>query len=68
MDQSDSNNYQLACQRYFEFSHKSEEFVAVNHPNQYFESSMRLCGNSKGTQAANKSYIKREPIKIEMTQ
>ena len=66
MDHSDSNNYQIACQRYFEFSHKTEEIVPINHPNQYFEQSMRLIhGNQRPNRNPN---IKTEHIKIEMTQ
>ncbi|CAF0760455.1 unnamed protein product [Brachionus calyciflorus] len=69
MDHADSNNYQIACQRYFEFAHKTEEIVPINHPNQYFEQSMRLInGNNRpGRQNPNQS-IKMEHIKIEMTQ
>jgi hypothetical protein len=75
MEHSDSNNYQIACQRYFEFSHKTEELVPINHPNQYFEQSMRILsthssGNS-GTQGSPYGYrrnIKMEHIKVEMTQ
>jgi hypothetical protein len=74
MEQSDSNNYQLACQRYFEFSHKTDEFVPINHPNQYFESSMRILnGNVKDTKlnkTINQSYngaVKKEYVKNEMT-
>lgn len=62
MEQSDSGNYQIACQRYFEMSHKTEEFVVINHPNSYFEQSQRL------TQSGSTRRIKTEPIKIEMTQ
>lgn len=66
MEHSDSNNFQIACQRYFEFSHKTDEIIPVNHPNQYFEQSMRLLNG----QTATKSYrnIKTEHIKVEMTQ
>ena len=67
MDLSDSNNYQIACQRYFEFSHKTDEIVPINHPNQYFESSMRILN---GTGNNDKSFrsIKKEHAKVEMTQ
>lgn len=66
MEHSDSNNYQIACQRYLELSHKTDEIIPINHPNQYFEQSMRLVtGTYKKYQRPN---IKTEPIKIEMTQ
>ncbi len=75
MEHSDSNNYQIACQRYFEFSHKTEELVPINHPNQYFEQSMRiLSSHSSGNSGATGSpygyrrNIKMEHIKVEMTQ
>ena len=74
MEHSDSNNYQVACQRYFEFSHKTDELVAINHPNQYFEQSMRLTNgtsnnNAKNTNSSmNRSSIKIEHVKVEMTQ
>ncbi len=72
MEHSDSNNYQVACQRYFEFAHKTDELVAINHPNQYFEQSMRLlngpsAANNNKTNM-NKSTIKIEHVKVEMTQ
>jgi hypothetical protein len=73
MEHSDSNNYQVACQRYFEFSHKTDELVAINHPNQYFEQSMRLINNGSAANNNNKtnmnrSIIKKEHVKVEMTQ
>ena len=69
MEQSDSNNYQIACQRYFEFSHKTEELVSINHPNNYFEQSQRLLNTTnKLTNNRQQPYIKSEHIKIEMTQ
>lgn len=71
MEYADSNNYQIACQRYFEFSHKTEEIVPINHPNQYFEQSMRLLNGKSHLNRTNQSQsqsIKKEHIKIEMTQ
>ena len=73
MEHSDSNNYQVACQRYFEFAHKTDELVAINHPNQYFEQSMRLMNNGSTANNNNKtnmnrSIIKKEHVKVEMTQ
>ena len=76
MVHSDTNNYQVACQRYFEFAHKTDELVAINHPNQYFEQSMRLLNNTANNNAnktlstANNmlSNIKIEHVKVEMTQ
>lgn len=66
MEHVDSNNFQIACQRHFEFSHKTDEIVPVNHPNQFFEQSMRLL-NGKSRQNHSQT-IKKEHIKIEMTQ
>ena len=73
MEHSDSNNYQVACQRYFEFSHKTDELVAINHPNQYFEQSMRLLNgpssnNNNNKTSMNRSTVKIEHVKVEMTQ
>ena len=67
IEHTDSNNYQIACQRYFEFSHKTDELIAVNHPNQYFEQSMRLT-NGNNYQKPNRPNVKIEHIKVEMTQ
>lgn len=73
LEQSDSNNYQIACQRYFEFAHKTEELVGINHPNQYFEQSMRLANggatNNNSTQNPNQSMANRSQryVKVEMT-
>jgi hypothetical protein len=70
MEQVDSNNYQIACQRYFEFSHKTDELVPINHPNQYFESSMQILnsatGNTNKAAKLNSSYVKKEYAKVEM--
>lgn len=67
LDHSDNSNYQIACQRYFELSHKTDEIVPINHPNQYFEQSKRIQNGSKPN--ANKGpNIKIEHIKVEMTQ
>lgn len=43
----DSQGYQIACQRYFEYTHKTEEIIPINHPNQYFEHSYRLLHGNK---------------------
>ncbi|XP_071481246.1 DNA primase large subunit-like [Diadema antillarum] len=45
MDLVKGNHYQLACTRYFELSHNvpEAEFL-LNHPNQYFEESVRVRG------------------------
>jgi len=67
IDYADNNNYQIACQRYFEISHKTEEIVPINHPNQYFEQSQRIL-NGGVSKAANRGpNIKIEHIKIEVT-
>jgi len=55
MDLVEGNGYQLACQRYFEFSHKTEETVAINHPNHYFEMSYRLIHGKSQPKAAQSS-------------
>lgn len=69
MEQVDSNNFQIACQRHFEFSHKTEEIVPINHPNQFFEQSMRLLnGKSQQNRPSQSQSIKKEHVKIEMTQ
>ena len=62
----DSHNYQIACQRYFEQSHKTDELVPINHPNQYFEQSMRITGANGGGGA--RARVKTEHVKIEITQ
>ena len=68
MEQSDTNNFQIACQRYFEFQHKTEELVPINHPNQYFEQSQRILnGVSKQANRAGPN-VKIEHVKIEITQ
>ncbi|XP_030838847.1 DNA primase large subunit [Strongylocentrotus purpuratus] len=43
------HHYQLACTRYFELSHNvpETEFL-LNHPNQYFEESLRVRGGGTG--------------------
>jgi hypothetical protein len=66
MEYSDNNNYQIACQRYFEISHKTEEIVPVNHPNQYFEASQRILNPARKINR-NGPNIKIEHVKIEVT-
>jgi hypothetical protein len=66
MEHSDTNNYQIACQRYFEFTHKNDEFVSINHPNQYFELSQRIL--NPNNKSIKMPYIKTEHIKVEITQ
>ena len=67
MEYSDNNNYQIACQRYFELSHKTEEIVPVNHPNQYFEASQRILGVGRKNLNPRGPNIKIEHVKIEVT-
>ena len=49
-----TSHYQLACGRYFDWSHKSDTKFNPNHPNQYFEESQhflsgdRMSQNDKG--------------------
>jgi hypothetical protein len=52
----DTSGYQLACQRYFEFTHKTEEIVTINHPNQYFESSYRINNGQSINQKTQNKY------------
>nr|XP_019945217.1 PREDICTED: DNA primase large subunit [Paralichthys olivaceus] len=41
-------HYQLACQKYFELTHHSEEAsFSLNHPNQYFIESQKVLGQGK---------------------
>lgn len=59
MELVDQSGYQLACQRYFEFTHKTDEIITVNHPNQYFEQSYRLInGQSLSNNNNNKHQNK----------
>jgi DNA primase large subunit len=67
MEYSDGNNYQIACQRYFEVSHKTEEIVPINHPNQYFEQSQRILGVGKAKESGRGPNIKIEHVKLEIT-
>ena len=42
------NHYQVACARYFELVHHSDEArLGINHPNQYFEESRKLITGKK---------------------
>ena len=44
-----SHNYQVACARYFEATHKAPTgSFNVNHPNQYFEESEKFIKNDDG--------------------
>lgn len=67
MEHTDNNNYQIGCQRYFELSHKTDEIVPINHPNQYFEASQRILGVTRKNANPRGPNIKIEHIKIEAT-
>ena len=66
----ENSNYQIACQKYFEFSHKTDEIVSINHPNNYFETSQRIINgnNPNKTMIKREPYVKVEHVKVEMTQ
>lgn len=38
-------HYQLACGKFFQITHESNDDVAINHPNHYFEQSQIVQGN-----------------------
>jgi len=40
-------HYQLACGRYFEAKHKSEQNFAPQHPNQYYDESRNLLAEDR---------------------
>ena len=40
-------HYQLACGKYFQFSHGINTAVGINHPNQYFTESQQVLGNKQ---------------------
>ena len=43
------SNYQIACARFFELTHKLPAgSVNINHPNQYFEESQKAAAAEKG--------------------
>lgn len=59
------NHYQLACTRYFEITHSSENQPGFNHPNQYFEESRKLlAGDTTSSQhkprQSSKMVVKKE--------
>jgi DNA primase large subunit len=68
MQYSDNNNFQISCQRYFELSHKTDEIVPINHPNQYFEQSKRILNGNKSNNDKKGPNIKIEHVKVEITQ
>nr|XP_006000604.2 PREDICTED: DNA primase large subunit [Latimeria chalumnae] len=54
-------HYQLACQKYFELTHTTEDSgFSLNHPNQYFTESQVLLTGGRG--------IKKESSQVESTQ
>ncbi len=65
MQYSDNNNFQISCQRYFELSHKTDEIVPINHPNQYFEQSKRILNGNKSNNDKKGPNIKIEHVKVE---
>lgn len=45
---SQNNHYQIACTKYFEVLHRSPmRPTAINHPNQFYEESLKLRGYKK---------------------
>ena len=67
MEYSDNNNFQISCQRYFELSHKTDEIVPINHPNQYFEQSKRILNSNKPNNNTKGPNVKIEHVKVEIT-
>ncbi|NXA40035.1 PRI2 primase, partial [Eudromia elegans] len=54
-------HYQLACQKYFEFTHDIEDIgFSLNHPNQYFAESQRLLSGGR--------EVKKEPSHLGTSQ
>jgi DNA primase large subunit len=51
-----NQHYQLACIKYFEATHDTENVdLALSHPNQYFEKSRELLGAPEGAEGAAKT-------------
>ncbi|XP_018576961.1 DNA primase large subunit [Anoplophora glabripennis] len=42
LDLAKAGHYQIACGKYFEYTHNQPPSMTINHPNQYFEESMNL--------------------------
>jgi len=42
MELVDKDHYQLACTKYFEYTHKQPPEQIINHPNYYFEQSQTI--------------------------
>ncbi|KAK2145558.1 hypothetical protein LSH36_673g00032 [Paralvinella palmiformis] len=59
-----TSHYQLACGRYFDWSHKSDTKFNPNHPNQYFEESQhflsgdRMSQNDKADTQSSQNNVK----------
>eukprot|EP00457_Paulinella_chromatophora_P006721 gb/GEZN01006740.1/.p1 GENE.gb/GEZN01006740.1/~~gb/GEZN01006740.1/.p1 ORF type:complete len:464 (+),score=69.94 gb/GEZN01006740.1/:67-1458(+) len=48
-------HYQLACRKYFEVTHPGSHEDVGNHPNQYFDASLKYWQEKADEQAANKN-------------
>lgn len=62
---SSKGHFQLACGKYFQYTHDAPVEVGINHPNQYFEESQILMGNRADKKSSNndKSMMQRKAIK-----
>jgi hypothetical protein len=59
MDLVDKKHFQIACQKYFEWTHGSMTIEGgVNHPNQYFEESKEVLSGKKTIKAEGCTLFK----------
>ncbi|KAK4880064.1 hypothetical protein RN001_008210 [Aquatica leii] len=50
-----ATHYQVACTKYFEYTHGKPSKQVINHPNQYFEESQELLSNEEDSSKKEKS-------------
>uniref|UniRef100_A0A8C4WXV5 DNA primase large subunit n=1 Tax=Eptatretus burgeri TaxID=7764 RepID=A0A8C4WXV5_EPTBU len=56
-------HYQLACQKYFEFTHKVEDGAfGLSHPNQYFEESQKLLSGGQHAKRENSGEVQKPVV------
>lgn len=58
MQYKTSNQYHLACGKYFEVTHKMPLMSSVTHPNQYFDESQKLLSGSQSETHTSKTIVK----------
>lgn len=60
VDAATKGHFQIACGKYFQYTHGQENKNGINHPNQYFEDSVECKKESKDASRSTPKAIKKQ--------